>query len=70
MSRRHEFTIGWISPLPLEKEAACLVFDEEYPQNEVNHKETFHTGGRTGHHKVVIGVQRKMGHSGAAVLAE
>jgi hypothetical protein len=35
LALNHYFTIGWISPLPLEKEAARLVFDEEYPQDEV-----------------------------------
>lgn len=70
MSRNNEFTIGWISPLPLEKEAARLVFDEEFPQDEVKHKDTFYLGGRIGQHKVVIGVQNRIGQSGAAILAE
>ena len=37
MAKNHQFTIGWISPLPLEKEAARLVLDEEYPQEEVQY---------------------------------
>ncbi|KAH7061763.1 nucleoside phosphorylase domain-containing protein, partial [Paraphoma chrysanthemicola] len=64
------FTIGWISPLPLEKEAARLALDEEYPQEDVQYQNTFYLGGLIGQHKVVIGVQRKIGLSGAAVLAE
>ncbi|KAF2022658.1 purine and uridine phosphorylase [Setomelanomma holmii] len=64
------FTIGWISPLPLEKEAARLALDEEYPQEDVHHQNTFYLGGRMGQHRVIIGVQRKIGLSGAAVLAE
>ncbi|KAF2678090.1 purine and uridine phosphorylase [Lentithecium fluviatile CBS 122367] len=70
MARNQDFTIGWISPLPLEKEAAQLVLDEEYPQEDVQYQNTFYLGGRIGQHKVVIGVQRKIGLSGAAVLAE
>jgi nucleoside phosphorylase len=70
MATNHHFTIGWISPLPLEKEAARLVFDEEYPQDEVQHKGVFYLGGRIGVHKVVIGVQRRIGLSQAAILAE
>ncbi|KAH8723846.1 nucleoside phosphorylase domain-containing protein [Phaeosphaeriaceae sp. PMI808] len=64
------FTVGWISPLPIEKEAARLVLDEEYPKEDVQHQNTYYLGGRIGQHKVVIGVQRKIGLSGAAVLAE
>jgi nucleoside phosphorylase len=70
MAKNHQFTIGWISPLPLEKEAARLVFDEEYPQDEVQHQNTFYLGGRIGVHKVVLGVQRRIGLSQAAILAE
>jgi nucleoside phosphorylase len=70
MALNRHFTIGWISPLPLEKEAARLVFDEEYPHDEVQHKGVFYLGGRIGVHKVVIGVQRRMGLSQAAILAE
>lgn len=68
--KNHQFTIGWISPLPLEKEAGRLVFDEEYPQEEVQYQNTYYLGGRIGQHEVVIGVQRKIGLSGAASLAE
>ncbi|PVH90964.1 hypothetical protein DM02DRAFT_504481, partial [Periconia macrospinosa] len=64
------FTIGWICPLPLEKEAARLVLDEEYPQEEVQHQNAFYLGGRIGKHEVVIGVQRRTGLEGAAILAE
>lgn len=70
MARNQQFTIGWISPLPLEKEAARLSLDEEYPQEDVQYQNTFYLGGRIGQHEVVIGVQRKIGLSGAAVLAE
>ncbi|KAF2789053.1 purine and uridine phosphorylase [Melanomma pulvis-pyrius CBS 109.77] len=70
MALNHHFTIGWISPLPLEKEAARLVLDEEYPENEVQHKGVFYLGGQVGAHKVVIGVQRRIGLSQAAILAE
>jgi nucleoside phosphorylase len=70
MATNHHFTIGWISPLPLEKEAARLVFDEEYPHEEIQHKGVFYLGGRIGVHKVVLGVQRRMGLSQAAILAE
>jgi nucleoside phosphorylase len=66
----HRFTIGWISPLPLEKEAARLVFDEVYPREEVQHRNAYYLGGRIGQHDVVIGVQRKIGLNGAAILAE
>ncbi|KAF2627577.1 purine and uridine phosphorylase [Macroventuria anomochaeta] len=64
------FTIGWICPLPLEKEAARLVLDEEYPQDEVQYQNAYYLGGRIGQHKVVIGVQRRIGLSQAAILAE
>ncbi|KAH7116235.1 nucleoside phosphorylase domain-containing protein, partial [Dendryphion nanum] len=64
------FTIGWISPLPLEKEAARLVLDEEYPQDEVKYQNTFYLGGRIGKHEVVIGVQRRTGLTQAGILAE
>lgn len=70
MTKNHQFTIGWISPLPLEKEAARLVLDEEYPQEEVRYQNTFYLGGRIGKHEVVIGVQRRTGLEGAAILAE
>jgi nucleoside phosphorylase len=66
----HRFTIGWISPLPLEQEAARLVFDEIYPREDVQHNNTYYLGGRIGRHEVVVGVQRKIGLSGAAILAE
>lgn len=70
MARNDQFTIGWISPLPLEKEAARLVLDEEYPQEEVQYRGAFYLGGRIGKHEVVIGVQRRIGLEGAAILAE
>ncbi|KAF2624912.1 purine and uridine phosphorylase, partial [Macroventuria anomochaeta] len=70
MTRNHRFTIGWICPLPLEKEAARLVLDEEYPQDEVQYQNAFYLGGRIGKHKVVIGVQRGIGLSHATTLAE
>jgi nucleoside phosphorylase len=70
MGGNERFTIGWISPLPLEREAARLVLDEVYPQEDVHHRNAFYLGGRIGQHEVVIGVQRKIGLSGAAVLAE
>ncbi|PSN58709.1 purine and uridine phosphorylase [Corynespora cassiicola Philippines] len=70
MAKNDQFTIGWICPLPLEKEAARLVLDEEYPQEEVLHKSAFYLGGRIGKHEVVIGVQRRTGLEGAAILAE
>jgi nucleoside phosphorylase len=70
MAMNQHFTIGWISPLPLEKEAARLALDEEYPQEAAQHQNTFYLGGRIGQHKVVIGVQNKIGLSGAAILAE
>ncbi|KAH8688668.1 hypothetical protein GQ44DRAFT_696068 [Phaeosphaeriaceae sp. PMI808] len=68
--KNHQFTIGWISPLPLEKEAARLVLDEEYPREEVRYQSAFYLGGRIGKHEVVIGVQRIIGLSGATSLAE
>ncbi|PSN58704.1 purine and uridine phosphorylase [Corynespora cassiicola Philippines] len=64
------FTIGWISSLPLEKEAARLVLDEEYAQEDVLYQNAYYLGGRIGEYEVVIGVQRKMGLSQAAILAE
>lgn len=70
MPRNEQFTIGWISPLPLEKEAARLILDEEYPQDSLQHQNAFYLGGRIGKHEVVIGVQRRMGLEGAAILAE
>jgi nucleoside phosphorylase len=70
MAKDHQFTIGWICPLPLEKEAARLVLDEEYPQEEVQYQNTYYLGGRIGKHKVVMGVQRRIGLSQAAILAE
>lgn len=70
MAKNYQFTIGWICPLPLEKEAARLVLDEEYPQDEVQYQNAYYLGGQIGKHKVVIGVQRRMGLTGAAILAE
>ncbi|KAF2822340.1 purine and uridine phosphorylase [Ophiobolus disseminans] len=70
MAKNHQFTIGWICPLPLEKEAARLVLDEEYPQEEVQYQNVYYLGGCIGEHKVVIGVQRRIGLTGAAILAE
>jgi nucleoside phosphorylase len=70
MTDNHQFTIGWISPLPLEKEAARLIFDEEHPEEAVQYQNAFYLGGRIGKHQVVIGVQRRTGLKGAAVLAE
>jgi hypothetical protein len=64
------FTIGWISPLPLEQEAARLLLDEEYPLEDVQHQNAFYLGGRIGQHEVVIGVQWRSGLSQAAILAE
>ena len=57
MTKNDQFTIGWISSLPLEQEAARLVLDEEYPQEEVQYQNAFYLGGRIGKHEVVIGVQ-------------
>jgi nucleoside phosphorylase len=68
MTKNSQFTIGWISPLPLEKEAAMLVLDDGY--EEVQYQNTLYLGGRIGKHGVVMGVQRKTGLSGAAILAE
>jgi nucleoside phosphorylase len=70
MAKNHQFTIGWICPLALEKEAARLVLDEEYRQDESNYQNTYYLGGRIGEHKVVMGVQRRIGLTGAAILAE
>ncbi|KAF2791690.1 purine and uridine phosphorylase [Melanomma pulvis-pyrius CBS 109.77] len=70
MVKNHQFTIGWICPLPLDREAVRLVLDEEYPQDEVQYQNAFYLGGRIGKHQVVIGVQRKIGLSQAAILAE
>ncbi|KAL5384079.1 hypothetical protein DPSP01_005554 [Paraphaeosphaeria sporulosa] len=70
MAKNRQFTIGWICPLPLEKEAARLVLDEEYPQEEVQYQNAYYLGGRIGKHQVVIGVQRRIGLSQAAILAE
>ncbi|OAL56171.1 purine and uridine phosphorylase [Pyrenochaeta sp. DS3sAY3a] len=69
MAKNDRFTIGWISPLPLEKEAAALVLDEEYPQEEVQYQDTYYLGGRIGNHEVVIGVQTNIGLTQAAILA-
>jgi nucleoside phosphorylase len=70
MANNYQFTIGWICPLPLEKEAARLVLDKEYPQEEVQYQNAFYLGGQVGNHKIVIGVQRRIGLTGAAILAE
>ncbi|KAF2466515.1 purine and uridine phosphorylase [Lindgomyces ingoldianus] len=56
MTKNDRFTIGWISPLPLEHEAAGL--------------NAFYLGGRIGKHEVVIRVQRRTVLEGAAILAE
>jgi nucleoside phosphorylase len=70
MAKNHQYTIGWICSLPLEKEAARLVLDEEYLQEEVQYQNTYYLGGRIGKHKVVMGVQRRIGLSQTAILAE
>ncbi|KZM25280.1 uncharacterized protein EKO05_0001793 [Ascochyta rabiei] len=69
MAKNQRFTIAWISPLPLEREAARLVLDEEYPQEEIHHRGVYYLGGRIGQHEVVIGLQHKIGLNGAANIA-
>jgi nucleoside phosphorylase len=69
MTLNHRFTIGWISPLPLELEAAQLILDEEYPREHVQHDNAFYVGGRVGQHEVVMGVQKGIGLVHAANLA-
>lgn len=70
MAKNHLFTIGWICPLSLEKEAARLVLDEEYTREDVEYQNTYYLGGRIGEHQVVMGVQRGIGLGYAATLAE
>lgn len=58
---RNEFTIGWISALPLEATAAELVLTENYGQpNSVPAGDgNQYTLGKIGNHKVVIAIMPK-----------
>ncbi|KAF4547615.1 Ankyrin repeat-containing protein 15 [Elsinoe fawcettii] len=68
-----EFTIGWISALAIEYEAACLCLDEEFGQPDFRHE---HDGnsynlGRIGPHYVVLAFlpRGETGTSSAATVA-
>lgn len=62
-----QYDVGWIAPLPLELTAARYMLDVEH--EEVTDNEYRYIAGEIGDHKVVIGIQSKMGTSAAADLA-
>ena len=72
MNRYHpqvqDFTIGWISALPLELEAATAILDEEY---ESGYDTVQYVLGRIGRHNVVLACLPKgqIGTNAAAVVA-
>jgi nucleoside phosphorylase len=61
------YTIGWISPLPLEKTAAKASLDEDYGSISIDGYS--YDLGRIGEHSVVLGIQSRMGTDAAASLA-
>jgi nucleoside phosphorylase len=61
------YNVGWIAPLPLELTAARHMLDVEH--EDVTDNEYRYIAGEIGNHKVVIGIQSKMGTSAAADLA-
>jgi nucleoside phosphorylase len=54
--------------MSLENEAAQLIFDEKYPRDEAHFGDVYYPGGRIGEHKVVMGIQHKIGLSAATAL--
>jgi nucleoside phosphorylase len=66
---RDRFTIGWISPLPLEAEAAKAALDEYYGRVD-GEDGCYYITGRMGQHDVVIGIQTQIGAAQAASLAQ
>ncbi|KAH7392013.1 nucleoside phosphorylase domain-containing protein [Phaeosphaeria sp. MPI-PUGE-AT-0046c] len=61
------YNVGWIAPLSLEFTAARHMLDVEHEQ--VIDNGYHYVAGEIGDHKVVIGIQSKMGTSAAADLA-
>lgn len=49
--RREDFTVGWVSALPIELAAARKVLDEEYRSHD---DDSTYTLGRMGEHNIVI----------------
>ncbi|KAG2419366.1 hypothetical protein HFD88_004162 [Aspergillus terreus] len=49
--RREDFTVGWVSALPIELAAARKVLDEEYESHD---DDSTYTLGRIGEHNIVI----------------
>ena len=70
ITKNYQFTIGQISPLPLEKEVVRLILDKEYLQKEVQYQNSFYLGSQISEYKVVIRVQRKQGLSQAVIFAK
>ncbi|KAK6347497.1 hypothetical protein TWF718_005338 [Orbilia javanica] len=60
---REDFQVAIICALPLEYDAVCLLFDEEWEQDESNHK---YKMGSMGGHKVVLILLSSMGKVSAA----
>jgi nucleoside phosphorylase len=51
----HEYTVGWISALPIEQAAAAEMLDEEHEHPPLqSHDSTLYTLGRICSHNVVI----------------
>lgn len=68
-----KFTVGWISPLPLELKVARAMLDEEYdkPIRRIEEKDgTSYNLGKIGEHYVVMTSLFKMGTNPAGVVAE
>ncbi|KAL4740496.1 nucleoside phosphorylase domain-containing protein [Aspergillus similis] len=55
MFRAEDYTVGWVSALPVELAAAAEMLDEEHPDlpHDPN-DDNIYTLGRIGHHNVVI----------------
>jgi hypothetical protein len=66
--RVEDFTVGWISALPIERTAATVMLDEEY---DVSDDTTQYTLGRIGSHNVVVIClpAGRIGTSSAAIVA-
>ncbi|KAE8143784.1 nucleoside phosphorylase domain-containing protein [Aspergillus pseudotamarii] len=71
-AQRHQYTIGWVSALPIELAAAEAMLDEKHETPPQNASDTnIYTLGRVGKHNVVIAClpDSQMGTKSAAVVA-
>jgi nucleoside phosphorylase len=70
--RHEDYTIGWISALPLENAAARGMLDVEHPNLHYQHDSNQYTLGKIGHHNVVLAClpMGRYGTTAAAVVAK